>query len=96
MAKADTSWAPKRFYFSVSYAKDLFYVEEIKALGISETHISISREEVKGFEFWRIAIDQIDFPAETEFYICGVPTMVKEFLLKLRTRGYKNVFVEAY
>lgn len=96
MAKSDTSWVPKQFYFSVSYAKDLFYVEEIRALGIRETHISISREEVKGFEYWRIAIDQIDFPAETEFYICGVPAMVKDFLLKLRTRGYKHIFVEAY
>lgn len=96
MAKADMSWVPKRFYFSVSYAQDLFYVEEIKALKIPETHISISREEKKGFEYWRITIDQIEFPLETEFYICWVPAMVKDFLLKLKAKGYKNIFVEAY
>ncbi len=96
MAKEDKSWSQKRFFFSVSYAKDLFYVEEIKNLNIPETHISISREEVEGFEYGRINIDHIDFPAETEFYICWVPLMVKEFLTNLRARGYKNIFVEAY
>ena len=93
MAKEDKSWSQKRFFFSVSYAKDLFYVEEIKNLNIPETHISISREEVEGFEYGRINIDHIDFPAETEFYICWVPLMVKEFLTNLRARGYKNIFV---
>ena len=96
MAKEDKSGSQKRFFFSVSYAKDLFYVEEIKNLNIPETHISISREEVEGFEYGRINIDHIDFPAETEFYICWVPLMVKEFLTNLRARGYKNIFVEAY
>ena len=96
MAKEDKSWSQKRFFFSVSYAKDLFYVEEIKNLNIPETHISISREEIEGFEYGRINIDHIDFPAETEFYICWVPLMVKEFLTNLRARGYKNIFVEAY
>ena len=96
MAKEDKSWSQKRFFFSVSYAKDLFYGEEIKNLNIPETHISISREEVEGFEYGRINIDHIDFPAETEFYICWVPLMVKEFLTNLRARGYKNIFVEAY
>ncbi|MFC2696316.1 MAG: FAD-binding oxidoreductase [Candidatus Absconditicoccaceae bacterium] len=96
MAKEDKSGSQKRFFFSVSYAKDLFYGEEIKNLNIPETHISISREEVEGFEYGRINIDHIDFPAETEFYICGVPLMVKEFLTNLKARGYKNIFVEAY
>lgn len=96
MAKVDRSGAKKWFFFSVSEAKDLFYVEEIKKLNIPETHISLSREKVAGFEEGRISIDHIDFPEETEFYICGVPLMVKDFLTKLRARGYKNVFVEAY
>jgi hypothetical protein len=51
MAKSEKIGVKKRFFFSVSYEKDLFYEEEIKALNIPETHISISREEVKGFEF---------------------------------------------
>jgi len=46
MAKEDQSGAKKRFFFSVSYGKDLFYAEQIKALNIPETHISVSREEV--------------------------------------------------
>lgn len=96
MAKEDQSWAKKRFFFSVSYEKDLFYTEEIKALNIDETHISISREEVEGYEKGRIQIDEIDFAPETEFYICGVPLMVKDFMTKLRARGYSNIYVEAY
>ena len=96
MAKEDKSWSQKRFFFSVSYAKDLFYGEEIKNLNIPETHISISREEVEGFEYGRINIDHIDFPAETEFYICWVPLMVKDFLVKLKAKGYTQIFVEAY
>lgn len=96
MAKADQSWAQKRFFFSVSYERDLFYEQEIKALNIPETHISISREDVKGFEFWRINLDRYDFPKETEFYICWVPAMVKEFMLKLREKWYTNIYVESY
>ena len=96
MAKEDQSEAKKRFFFSVSYGKDLFYVEQIKALNIPETHISVSREEVPWYEQGRIQIDDIDFPLETEFYICGVPLMVKDFMTKLRARGYSNIFVEAY
>lgn len=96
MAKVDQSGAQKRFFFSVSYAKDLFYVDQIRALNIPQTHISLSREEVEGFETGRIQISDIDFPPETEFYICGVPLMVKEFMTELRARGYTNIYVEAY
>lgn len=96
MAKTDQSWAKKRFFFSVSHEADLFYVEEIKDLKIPETHIHISREKVEGFEEGRINIEHINFPEETEFYICGVPLMVKDFMTQLKTRGYKNIFVEAY
>ena len=96
MAKADQSWAQKRFFFSVSYERDLFYLEEIKALKIPETHIHISREELEGFEKGRIQIQDFDFPLETEFYICGVPAMVKEFMTQLKEKGYKNIFIEAY
>ena len=96
MAKADQSWAQKWFFFSVSYERDLFYLEEIKALKIPETHIHISREELEGFEKGRIQIQDFDFPLETEFYICGVPAMVKDFMTQLRDRGYKNIFIEAY
>lgn len=96
MAKVDQSGAKKWFFFSVSHQEDLFYVDEIRALNIPETHISVSRETVEGFEEGRISIDHIDFPEETEFYICGVPLMVKEFMTKLKERGYTNVFVEAY
>ncbi len=96
MAKKDQSWAKKRFFFSVSYEKDLFYTEQIKALDIPETHIHISREEIAGFESWRIQIENYDFPPETEFYICGVPAMVKDFMIQLKARGYSNIYVEAY
>ena len=96
MAKEDQSWAKKWFFFSVSYEKDLFYTKEIKALNIEETHISVSREDVANYEKGRIQIDEIDFAPETEFYICGVPLMVKDFMTKLRARGYSNIYVEAY
>lgn len=96
MAKADQSWAQKRFFFSVSYERDLFYLEEIKALKIPETHIHISREELEGFEKGRIQIQDFDFPLETEFYICGVPAMVKDFMTQLKEKGYKHIFIEAY
>lgn len=96
MAKAERFWAKKWFFFSVSYEKDLFYTQEIKALWIPETHISISREKVDGFEFWRIDIEKFNFPKDTEFYICWVPAMVKEFLAKLRGERYTQIFVESY
>lgn len=96
MAKEDKSKAQKWFFFSVSYKKDLFYTEKIRTLKIPETHISISREKVQGFKEGRIDLDGFSFPPETEFYICGVPLMVKESLEKLRAKGFTNIFVEAY
>jgi hypothetical protein len=51
---------------------------------------------VADYEKGRIQIDEIDFAPETEFYICGVPLMVKDFMTKLRARGYSNIYVEAY
>ncbi len=96
MAKADTSDVEKWFFFSVPYEKDLFYLEEMRNLNIKHTAIHLSREEVEWFEKGRIDISEIDFPLETEFYICGLPQMVKDFLSQLKARGYKNIYFEAY
>ena len=70
MANLETEGEVSILTFLIKLVENLFYVEEIKNLNIPETHISISREEVEGFGYGRINIDHIDFPAETEFYIC--------------------------
>ena len=57
-------------YFSVSYAAELFYAEEIRTIASCESHIHVSRESVAGCEQGRIDLSKTDFPKESEFYIC--------------------------
>ena len=47
ISMANTTSAPKMLYFSVSYAKDLFYAEKIRQIPNLESHIHITREKIE-------------------------------------------------
>lgn len=86
----------KSLYFSVSNQRDLFYVEELRAIKNLDLHICVSREVVDGCEFGRINIDTIQAPLETEWYLCGNPHMIEENITKLTQRGYTQIHHEVF
>jgi rubredoxin/ferredoxin-NADP reductase len=83
-------------FFWVKKKKDLFYVDKISNIENIETHILLSREEVEWFESWRIDLSRFDFDVNTEFYICGNPTMVEVNIKYLVDAWFKNIYSERF
>lgn len=96
IAMANATKTNKKLYFSVSYKADLFYVDRIKNIANLESHIHVSREWAEGCEAWRIDIETISFSKDTEFYICGNPSVVTIFADTLQSRWYKYIYTEKY
>ncbi len=96
ISMAKTSQAPQKLYFSVSYAKDLFYADKIRKISSLESHIHVSREWVEWCEEWRIDISTTEYPKESEFYICWSPSSVNAFAEILKNKGYTNIYIEKY
>ena len=68
---------PKTVYFSVSTKEELFYEETLRSYENTNIHIFLSREKVSGYLTGRILVNQ-EFSLDTEFYLCGNPTMIRE------------------
>ncbi len=86
----------KILYFSVATEGELFYVNELKEIPNLESHIHITREQIEWYETWRVDIDTIDTPIDTEWYLCGNPKMVTEAVQKLKKRWYKRIYKEEF
>lgn len=93
---AETTNTQKILYFSVSYEKDLFYKDRIKAIPELESHIHVSRETVLGCEEGRIDLSTPKFLPESEFYLCGKPETVKLFKEILTQRWFTKIYTEMY
>jgi rubredoxin/ferredoxin-NADP reductase len=93
----NTPWeVSKKLYFWVANFKDMFYVDNIKKIANLESNFYLSREQVEGYNFWRINLEDKQFDINTEFYICGNPWLVasiKEFLGK---KWFTQVFSEEF
>ncbi len=87
----------KRLYFWVSKKRDMFYEEKLKKIKNLEVNLYLSREEARGYNFWRVNLDEIVLDEKTEVYICWNPIMVNEkvdyFTKKLWSA---NVFYERF
>lgn len=86
----------KSLYFTVATWLDLFYVDELRAIQNLDLHIHITKEEVPGYNYGRVNIDDIVATLDTEWYLCGSPRMVEEATMKLRARGYEKVYSEEF
>ena len=87
-------WA-RAFQHEFDHIDGILFIDRLSIMNkrlVAKKLTVLKRDYEKG----RIQIDEIDFAPETEFYICGVPLMVKDFMTKLRARGYSNIYVEAY
>lgn len=96
IAMSNMTKSNKSLYFSVSYKKDLFYVDNIKKISDLKSYIHISREQVDWCELGRIDLSKESFMENTEFYLCWNPTIVTAFVDELQSRGYKYIYTEKY
>jgi NAD(P)H-flavin reductase len=78
----------KILYFTVATQSELFYEEELQKIENLDLHIHITKEEVTGYHFGRVDVDNIDAESTTEWYLCGNPRMVTEAREKLQKRGF--------
>lgn len=96
IAMANATKSEKQLYFSVSHKSDLFYIDRIKNIENIQSHIHVSREKVDGCEQERIDLSTVQFPENTEFYLCGNPAVVITFADSLQSRWYLHIYTEKY
>lgn len=87
----------KTLHFSISKKDDIFYAEELRKIQNLNLHIHVTKEQVEGFEFWRMDIESI-LPEEkdTEWYLCGNQKMIEETTKKLQEHGFSHVYSEEF
>ncbi|EKE28163.1 MAG: hypothetical protein ACD_3C00086G0007 [uncultured bacterium (gcode 4)] len=86
----------KKLYFWVSKASDLFYTDELKQFKNLEINIFLSKEETKGYNYWRISLENIDFGGNCEFYICWNPWTTADISNNLLSRWFGKVYFEKF
>ncbi len=96
MLKSIPKTINKTLYFSVSTAAELFYIEKLQQIPWLDLHIHVTREEIDGYEKWRIDVANIQAEKNTEWYICWNPNMVSDAKNKLHDSGYDMVYSEEF
>ncbi|EKD25215.1 MAG: hypothetical protein ACD_80C00102G0007 [uncultured bacterium (gcode 4)] len=83
-------------FFWASTQEDLFYMKQLRACKNLQLELFLSQENVKWYHYGRIDITGYDFPLNTEFYVCWHSDMVIEQMKNLKSKWYKNVYVEIF
>ncbi len=86
----------KKIYFWVANLKDMFYVENLRKIKDLEINLFLSREEVSGYNFWRMDFSKYEFEKNTEFYICWNPWVVQWAKKTLDEKWFTDVFSEEF
>lgn len=86
----------KKLYFGVANLSDMFYGEKLKNIQNLELNLYLSREQVEGYNFWRINLENEEFDINTEFYICGNPWLVTTTKELLSSKGFTQVYSEEF
>lgn len=86
----------KKLYFWVANLKDMFYQDNFQQFKNLEVKLYLSREEIKGYNFWRMNFENEVFEKDSEFYICWNPGVVEGAKTSLNSKGYTQVFSEEF
>ncbi|NUJ98114.1 hypothetical protein HGA92_05010 [Candidatus Gracilibacteria bacterium] len=86
----------KKLYFGVANLSDMFYGEKLKNIQNLELNLYLSREQVEGYNFGRINLENKEFDTNTEFYICGNPGVVTTTKELLGSKGFTQVYSEEF
>ena len=87
---------PKKLYFSVSTAEEVFYQDKLSKIPNLENFSYISREKVDGYREGRMKFEDIEASENAEFYLCGNPQMVENFVTEIKNAGFKSVYFEQF
>ena len=87
---------PKKLYFSVSTEDEIFYQDELAKIPNLENFSYVSREKVDGYREGRMKFEDIEAPANAEFYLCGNPQMVENFVTEIKNAGFESVYFEQF
>ena len=87
---------PKKLYFSVSTEDEIFYQDELAKIPNLENSSYVSREKVDGYREGRMKFEDIEAPANAEFYLCGNPQMVENFVTEIKNAGFESVYFEQF
>ena len=87
---------PKKLYFSVSTEEEIFYQDELAQIPNLENVSYISREKVDGYREGRMKFEDIEASENAEFYLCGNPQMVENFVTEIKNTDFKSVYFEQF
>ena len=87
---------PKKLYFSVSTEDEIFYQDELAKIPNLENFSYVSGEKVDGYREGRMKFEDIEAPANAEFYLCGNPQMVENFVTEIKNAGFESVYSEQF
>ena len=74
----------------------MFYQENFQQFKNLEVKLYLSREEIEGYNFWRMNFENEVFEKDSEFYICWNPGVVEGAKTSLNSKGYTQVFSEEF
>lgn len=100
ISELDKSDIASFLFFWLRNIEDIFYEENLKKIKNLEYKIYCSalKEDWESCDLikWRINLDEIEYPPNTDFYICGNPEMTKSSIAKLKEKGYTNIYFEQF
>ena len=83
-------------FFWVATKEDLFYVDRLHTFKNLQVELFLSKENVEWCHYGRIDLSTYDFPLDAEFYLCGNVAMVTQQTVFLKTKWYKNIYMEIF
>ena len=87
---------PKKIYKTETTEEEIFYQDELAQIPNLENFSYISREKVDGYREGRMKFEDIEASENAEFYLCGNPQMVENFVTEIKNAGFKSVYFEQF
>lgn len=76
--------------------EDLYYLTTLNTIKNLKIELFLSQENITWYHYGRIDISTYDFPVNTEFYLCWNASMTSEQSKFLKSKWYKNIYVEIF
>lgn len=83
-------------FWWVATKEDLYYVNQLNNYPHLQVQYFLSQEDITWCNYGRVDATTIDFPLNTEFYLCGNPAMVTGQMKLLKDKWYQYVYAEIF
>ena len=92
-----TSWdSEKELHFWVRNKKDIFYIDELEKIPNLKVFTYLSWEEIKGYKYGRVNVENIEVWRNDEVYICWNPKLVEQASNILKEKQIENIYFEKF